>query len=243
MVLFFCAFGLPEIGINRSFWFFGVTGLVLYTSAFVCEAVRSGINSVSPGQAEAARAIGLTFTQSLGQVVLPQALRTVVPPLGSVIIAMFKNSAVVGAFGVGGDLFSAGRPHQQRPGLRDAADLPRGADRVPVHHAAGCRGARPDREEGGDRAMTSVLYDAQGPRARRLTLIGTVIGVVVVLAVVAVVVLRLADRGQFDAELWAPLLNPGDETFPSVWRLFGSGLLYTLQAAAIAMVLSLGSAR
>ena len=108
VVLFFCAFGLPEIGINRSFWFFGVTGLVLYTSAFVCEAVRSGINSVSPGQAEAARAIGLTFTQSLSQVVLPQALRTVVPPLGSVIIAMFKNSAVVGAFGVGGDLFSAG---------------------------------------------------------------------------------------------------------------------------------------
>ncbi len=108
VVLFFCAFGLPEIGINRSFWFFGVTGLVLYTSAFVCEAVRAGINSVSPGQAEAARAIGLTFTQSLGQIVLPQALRTVVPPLGSVIIAMFKNSAVVGAFGVGGDLFSAG---------------------------------------------------------------------------------------------------------------------------------------
>ncbi len=108
VVLFFCAFGLPELGINRSFWFFGVTALVLYTSAFVCEAVRSGINSVSPGQAEAARAIGLTFTQSLGQVVLPQALRTVVPPLGSVIIAMFKNSAVVGAFGVGGDLFSAG---------------------------------------------------------------------------------------------------------------------------------------
>jgi glutamate transport system permease protein len=108
VVLFFCAFGLPEIGINRSFWFFGVTGLVLYTSAFVCEAVRSGINSVSPGQAEAARAIGLTFTQSLGQVVMPQALRTVVPPLGSVMIAMFKNSAVVGAFGVGGDLFSAG---------------------------------------------------------------------------------------------------------------------------------------
>jgi len=108
VVLFFCAFGLPEIGINRSFWFFGVTALVLYTSAFVCEAIRAGINSVPAGQAEAARALGLTFTQSLGQVVLPQAFRTVVPPLGSVIIAMFKNSAVVGAFGVGGDLFSAG---------------------------------------------------------------------------------------------------------------------------------------
>lgn len=106
LVLFFCAFGLPEIGINRSFYFFGVTGLVLYTSAFVCEAIRSGINSVSAGQAEAARSVGLTFSQSLRFVVLPQALRTVVPPLGSVIIAMFKNSAVVGAFGVGADLFS-----------------------------------------------------------------------------------------------------------------------------------------
>ncbi len=106
IVLFFCAFGLPEIGINAPFFWFGVTGLVLYTSAFVCEAVRSGINSVSAGQAEAARAVGLTFTQSLGTVVLPQAMRSVVPPLGSVIIAMIKNSAIVGAVGVGGELFS-----------------------------------------------------------------------------------------------------------------------------------------
>ncbi|MDQ3404120.1 MAG: amino acid ABC transporter permease [Actinomycetota bacterium] len=108
VVLFFCAFGLPEIGINGAYFWFGVTGLVLYTSAFVCEAVRSGINSVSAGQAEAARAVGLTFSQSLSNVVLPQALRTVVPPLGSVIIAMVKNSAIVGAFGVGGDLFAVG---------------------------------------------------------------------------------------------------------------------------------------
>ncbi len=106
VVLFFCAFGLPELGINGAYYWFGVTGLVLYTSAFVCEAVRSGINSVPAGQAEAARAIGLTFSQSLSLVVLPQALRTVVPPLGSVIIAMIKNSAIVGAFGVGGELFS-----------------------------------------------------------------------------------------------------------------------------------------
>ncbi len=109
VVLFACAFGLPVLGINRSFYFFGVLGLVLYTSAFVCEAVRSGINSVSAGQAEAAPSIGLGFTQTLRFVVLPQALRTVVPPLGSVLIAMFKNSAVVGAFGVGGDLWSVGQ--------------------------------------------------------------------------------------------------------------------------------------
>jgi len=61
---------------------------------------------VPPGQAEAARAVGLTFQQTLGTVVLPQAFRTVVPPLGSVIIAMIKNSAIVGAFGVTGELFS-----------------------------------------------------------------------------------------------------------------------------------------
>jgi glutamate transport system permease protein len=109
VVLFACAFGLPEIGINRSFYFFGVLGLVLYTSAFVCEAIRSGINSVPAGQAEAARSVGLKFSQTLRFVVLPQALRTVVPPLGSVVIAMFKNSAVVGAFGVGSDLWSVGQ--------------------------------------------------------------------------------------------------------------------------------------
>lgn len=106
VVLFFCAFGLPEIGVNGAYFWFGVTGLILYTSAFVCEAVRAGINSVPAGQAEAARAMGFTFGQSLGTIILPQAVRTVVPPLGSVIIAMIKNSAIVGAFGVGGELFS-----------------------------------------------------------------------------------------------------------------------------------------
>ncbi|MHA6793715.1 amino acid ABC transporter permease [Pseudonocardia bannensis] len=108
VVLFAVAFGLPELGINGSYFWFGVAGLTLYTAAFVCEAVRSGINSVSAGQAEAARAMGLTFSQSLSLIVLPQAFRTVVPPLGSVIIAMIKNSAIVGAFGVGGDLFAVG---------------------------------------------------------------------------------------------------------------------------------------
>jgi glutamate transport system permease protein len=109
VVLFFIAFGLPEIRINGSYFWFGVTALSLYTSAFVCEALRSGINAVPAGQAEASRAIGLTFTQGLRHVVLPQAFRTSVPPLASVLIAMFKNSAIVGAFGVGGDLYAVGR--------------------------------------------------------------------------------------------------------------------------------------
>lgn len=108
VVLFFIAFGLPEIGINNSYYVFGISALAIYTAAFVCEALRSGINSVSAGQAEAARAIGLTFTQSLSSVILPQAFRSSIPPLGSVLIAMFKNSAVLGAFGVAGELFSTG---------------------------------------------------------------------------------------------------------------------------------------
>lgn len=108
VVLFFFAFGLPEVGLNGSYYAFGLGALVIYTSAFVCEALRSGINAVPAGQAEAARAIGLPFTQTLTQIVLPQAFRTSIPPVGSVLIAMFKNSAVVGAFGVGRDLFSVG---------------------------------------------------------------------------------------------------------------------------------------
>ncbi|SDQ33851.1 amino acid ABC transporter permease [Quadrisphaera sp. DSM 44207] len=106
VLLFFFAFGIPALGVRAGFYTLGVTALVLYTAAFVCEAERSGINAVPAGQAEAARAIGLRFSQTLGLVVLPQALRAVVQPLGNVQIAMIKNSAVVGAFGVGGELFS-----------------------------------------------------------------------------------------------------------------------------------------
>ena len=108
IMLFVTAFVLPELGFNAEFFWLAILGLTLYTAAFVCEAIRSGINAVPDGQAEAARAVGLTFGQTLTAVVLPQALRSVVPPLGSVVIAMMKNSAVVGAFGVGGDLFSVG---------------------------------------------------------------------------------------------------------------------------------------
>jgi len=78
----------------------GVIALTIYTSAFVCEAVRSGVNSVSLGQAEASRAIGLTFTQSMQVVVLPQAFRAVVPPLASVLIALAKNTSIAAVFGL-----------------------------------------------------------------------------------------------------------------------------------------------
>jgi glutamate transport system permease protein len=77
-----------------------VLGFVIYTATFVCEAVRSGINTVPTGQAEAARALGLRFTQVLVIVVLPQALRSVIGPLASVLIALTKNTTVASTIGV-----------------------------------------------------------------------------------------------------------------------------------------------
>ncbi|MDK1476434.1 amino acid ABC transporter permease [Streptomyces sp. 549] len=77
-----------------------VLGLGAYTAAFVCEALRSGINTVPLGQAEAARALGLTFSQVLSHIILPQAFRSVVAPLTNVLIALIKNTTVAAAIGV-----------------------------------------------------------------------------------------------------------------------------------------------
>jgi len=93
-------FGLPKAGVGFSFFEFALLALSLYTGTFVAEAVRSGINSVATGQAEAARSLGMTFGQTLRLVVLPQAFRSIVPPLASVFIALLKNSSIASAFGV-----------------------------------------------------------------------------------------------------------------------------------------------
>jgi glutamate transport system permease protein len=77
-----------------------VVGLSVYHAAFVCEALRSGVNTVDRGQAEAARAIGLTFAQSMREVILPQAFRGAIAPLGSVLIALTKNTTVASVIGV-----------------------------------------------------------------------------------------------------------------------------------------------
>jgi glutamate transport system permease protein len=109
LVFVFFVFVGPQLGFTPSSFFVpAVLALSIYTAAFVCEAVRSGVNSVGVGQAEAARAIGLTFTQTLRAVVMPQALRTVIPPLINIFIALAKNSSVAGGFFVA-DLFGIGR--------------------------------------------------------------------------------------------------------------------------------------
>jgi glutamate transport system permease protein len=100
LVLVFFGFAAPKLGIPLDYFPAACIGLILYTAAFVCEAFRSGINTVPPGQAEAARAVGMTFSMVLSQVVLPQALRASIPPLVSVLIALLKNTTVATAVNV-----------------------------------------------------------------------------------------------------------------------------------------------
>lgn len=85
---------------DTTFLRYAILALALYHSAFVCEALRSGVNTIPLGQAEAARSIGLTFAQSLRMIILPQAFRGAITPLGNVLIALTKNTTVVTAVGV-----------------------------------------------------------------------------------------------------------------------------------------------
>jgi glutamate transport system permease protein len=126
LILFFMTFAAPDLGFRPGigndyfdfqFWA-GTVGLALYTSAFVCEALRSGINSIPSGQAEAARSIGMTFTQSMRAVILPQAFRAVVPPLANTYIALAKNTSVALAIGVTEAAFVMRKLNNDNPGAR-----------------------------------------------------------------------------------------------------------------------------
>ncbi len=97
LVLLFISFaGFRRAGLDIGPWEAGIASLGLYTAAYVAEALRSGVFSVSKGQIEAALSLGYTYGQAMRRVVFPQAFRTVISPLGSLIIAMIKNSAIIG---------------------------------------------------------------------------------------------------------------------------------------------------
>ncbi|WP_112236759.1 amino acid ABC transporter permease [Kribbella monticola] len=101
LVFSFLFFGAAKTQLSLpTFFWAAVAALTFYTSAFICEVVRAGINTISPGQAEAARAVGMTFMQVLTIVVLPQAFRAIVPPLTSVLIALLKNTTIAAGFSV-----------------------------------------------------------------------------------------------------------------------------------------------
>ncbi|AKK27244.1 amino acid ABC transporter permease [Mycobacterium sp. EPa45] len=112
LIILFCSFGLAQTlgitlvdstsatSIEDSNFRLAVLGLTVYTASFVCETVRSGVNTVPLGQAEAARSLGFTFGQNLRLILLPQAFRSVLIPLGSVLIALTKNTTIASAIGV-----------------------------------------------------------------------------------------------------------------------------------------------
>lgn len=91
-VLFF--FGFPKLGVAYSPFVSAIIVLTVYHGTFLAETIRAGINTVAAGQADAARAVGLTYAQTLRLVVLPQALRSVVGPLGTLFVALTKNTSV-----------------------------------------------------------------------------------------------------------------------------------------------------
>jgi His/Glu/Gln/Arg/opine family amino acid ABC transporter permease subunit len=98
LVLLIIAFsGFPRAGVPVSQWVAGTACLGLYTAAYIAEALRSGVFAVGKGQIEAALSLGLTYPRTLRRIILPQAFRTVIPALSSLVIAMIKNSAIVGA--------------------------------------------------------------------------------------------------------------------------------------------------
>jgi glutamate transport system permease protein len=108
LVLFFCAIVLPYLGSSLPYVVAACIGLTLYTSPFAAEALRSGINGVPIGQAEAARSLGMGFGQAVMLVIFPQAFRMVIPPLVNVLVALAKNTSVAGGFFVF-ELFSVGK--------------------------------------------------------------------------------------------------------------------------------------
>lgn len=98
LVFVFFSMVLPMMGVRAPYLLLALLALIYYTSPFVSEALRSGINGVPVGQAEAARSIGLGFGQAVALVILPQAFRMTIPPLINVFIALTKNTSVAGGF-------------------------------------------------------------------------------------------------------------------------------------------------
>ena len=106
--MFLAFYGMPKLGILQNNFRTATIIVGLYLGGYIAEAVRAGFNTVSNGQAEAARAIGLTFNQTLASVILPQAIRASVGPLAVLLNATYRNVAVAGIIGVG-EVTKAGR--------------------------------------------------------------------------------------------------------------------------------------
>ncbi|HEV7884077.1 MAG TPA: amino acid ABC transporter permease [Solirubrobacteraceae bacterium] len=113
--------GLRRAGLPIGAWTAGIASLGLYTAAYVAEVLRSGVFAVNRGQIEAALSLGFDHAETLRRIVLPQAFRTVISPLGSITIAMIKNSAIVGAVLAVDDILKEARIIGSRTFETDAA--------------------------------------------------------------------------------------------------------------------------
>jgi aspartate/glutamate/glutamine transport system permease protein len=96
LIAFIFYYGLPAMGIKLSGFVAGTIALSIYTASFIAEAVRAGIQSVDKGQTEAARASGLTYLQTMRYIILPQAIKIVIPPIGNQFLNLVKNSSILG---------------------------------------------------------------------------------------------------------------------------------------------------
>ncbi len=107
LIAFVFYFAFPVMGITLNGFVAGTAALTVYTAAFIAEAIRAGILSVPKGQMEAARSSGLTYVQAMYYVVLPQAIKIVIPPLGNQFLNLVKNSSILGII-AGADLMYQG---------------------------------------------------------------------------------------------------------------------------------------
>ncbi|ATO49315.1 amino acid ABC transporter permease [Brevibacillus laterosporus] len=112
LVVFLFFVGLPALGIVLKPFLAGTLGLTVYTAAFIAETIRAGIMAIPKGQSEAARSSGLTYVQTMRYIILPQAFKVVIPPMGNQFINLVKNSSILGVIAgldlmYFGDLISA----------------------------------------------------------------------------------------------------------------------------------------
>ena len=221
LIVFFCAFGAlhhrcsqarrrrtrpPRVTTTSAG---ACVGLAVYHAAFVAEALRSGINTVPQGQAEAARAIGLPFGPPLTQVVLPQAFRGAIAPLGNTLIALTKNTTVVATIGVAEASYLMRNMIEFNSSLLYAIFFIMATGFVILTLPMGvlftrCRAGW----RCGDERRASVLFDAPGPKARFRHRIIAVVGGLLI-AVLLVLLIRAAwpANDQLTAAKWAPFLE------------------------------------
>lgn len=117
LVFFFAVFILPQMGIRFSYFWLGFIALSAYFAVFTSEAIMSGFQSVQTGQIEAARALGMADKHTMNKIILPQAIRSVVPPLTVVIVQLVKVSAIAGAFGVAEVFMQLGTSINEHPSI------------------------------------------------------------------------------------------------------------------------------